>query len=491
MAEKSTFDLILEAVGNLPGAMAKAAGETTVSLATAIPRAVEEVASVGPQLSQEGLWTTLQDRVSRPVNTVKGIAGNTYDFYTKPGVVDRMVADPARPLMDAASVLGIAGAGAKAAGMQGVSKGSFWLANKVDPFTSTLDIAKAGARATGFDKWLYKQALSPVTVGDRGLNGQTVDDLVRTSKETGAVFTQKGSQRLNNETEKLTQARRDVTRGDTTEIPFTEQQDFAKEGINAAAGKFGQSAYWNDMLPGVRKRMDANLAGTLPGERVAMEGRRSTNIPLNGSTDAPMQRLLNYDEAHGGLLAQNNTLLQKHYSQKNMNVTPIESAEAVAVQGYDDALRKNIDTKYGDQAVQVPEGIRVTKEVNGKKVYSKDPTASFIEAGREIRDRVKLRESMDSVNNRNAGPNAHTVGIEASNITKPTGYGVGFILDKTIKNPALSSKAAASINNKSLGPIAKGLRGARRTLFELGEHGEAESQEQQIPDSPFSSGYIK
>lgn len=517
---KTSFDYILEGIGNLPGSMGRAIDDITNTAinAAALPFAApQQITQFLGNAYNNGVGNAIVEEVEKPVNLVKGIVKDTWNFYTQPGAAQRMADDPVRPLTDAASILSLGGGTVaklgkltKAPALVSTGTRAMKAANIVDPFSLVLEATKFGARRAGGPQWLYKNTFEKLA-GPSGnkLGEDAIQELVATANDSGYVRSSSGTEKVRGDVARLSDARGVETAKHTSDIPFQDLSGIKQNAITELGTKYAKGQDVIKHISSFDEKSDflhGSQPGRVPGTQINIPGRNSytTKIYPN-DPNSPLQRRTNIKELHESL-AIDNELNANYYDKamgQNPNIGPFDTLGRVYINR---GTRNYIDNAMGATPIDVPLGINIGERVpipNAKpgmpstmvKYPSKPPEkTSFIKSGEEISRRINLRDADYALASGSKGPSAHTAGIEMSFVKNPTSYGIGYILDKTLTNPRMSTKLAASINNKSRGPIAKGLRGGRRTLFELQDKQQPEmqqQQEEQIPDNPFSSGYVK
>lgn len=508
---KTAFDYILEGIGNLPGSMGKIIADTpNVFLAPGviIDKAAEDF---GEGYKQGGVTGGLKASGKGLMDVGANVVKETTDFYSKPGAAQRMADDPARVLMDASGVLSGVGALSKVAGMGKVAKVANVAAN-IDPFSLVLEATKAGLRKADAPQWLYERTMGVVP----GLSDEAKRSLATTANQRGYrvnLLGNKSKQALDRDFEILQKARNAATDKLTKPIPFSDLLDMVQEGHKAIDTRYGPAEGVADKIKSAKGKLSDFLYGTDPGglnrpTPEARGGRNTTGIAIDPSLPIEQrigERVLTGKEVAQEVIPANNRNMKDAYENRQTvdpdNTKIYEYGQLAA----DAAKRNYINRKLGPNSIENTTQIPIGKTVNIRNRqpgmpyfelrYPKNvaPKTDYLSAGRE-QERIKdLSEAHGFL--KSPRKSLHSSAIEASNALNPTAYGSTFTaLDFITRNPIGMTNTAAAINNKTRGPIAKGLRGARRTLFQLNKNEQPQMQEQQeeqplqepqVLDNPF------
>lgn len=506
MAEKSTFDLILQGIGNFLPSTGKAISEIPQALVTAPPAifgAISEGVSKGYE--QKGLQGGARGGVDAFAGIVDGILNDTLDFWTKPGAGERIAEDPARALMDVASVLsGGAGAVGKlgkvtnSARLGKVAELGYKAANVIDPMSLALETGKLGLRKIGAPQALYSGLFEKLSGTKGKLDDSAIQSLTATANESGYVRSQKGKEKIAGDIANLSTSRKAATDTLTSDIPIADMQKMYDSGMHEFGESHGAGTALTDDIAKAKTKAEDFLYGTAPGKTKALPGRRATTQEMSpGDPDTRRFRAISGKEVHQKSLKVDNDRLRKHHENAMSRDPNFSDLDMDAIAELNKQQRKYIGTQLGPNSVDVPKGMNIgeyTPIPNAKPgmpttqlTYPKKPPlkTGFEESGQQVMRHINLRKADDALKSGSSVMGAHQTATEAAGLVNPSAYSATYsLVDKFWKNPTARTKLAASINNKSRGNVAKGLRGARRTLYQLGEH-EQPTTETGNPYRPF------
>jgi len=470
----------LPSFGNAVMGLAKTGKDAALGLISAGPQAVE----LGKDIYENGFLPTVKDRAGKVYDAGVAVAKDYSDMYLQgtDKTLDNMAKDPFRVLMDASSVAGgvsgLARGGSRVAAARGatgtadalsaIANRSMKASNLLDPVTDALNVGKYALRSMGLPEYLYGKNIKKYAKPE--LDQADVDRLTKAAVDRGTTFTGRGMKELSAGKESKMAKRGAMTDILTQDIPSPETRGIASK----AARKVKEGIGEGGLLEG-RGEADSVANQFLSGtdEYGRIEGRRRHPTekvnPLDPSS--PSLRVLNGKELHTVVTKQNRQLDDF----------------------YKNAARSDPKTAIADKAKY-----KTMAEINNNALdYIESqlpPDSGFRELGRSIRDDIQL----EKIGSNAMGKSRHSAG-DVGFATSGSKFGKGYLIDKVMSNPGVETKVAASVLNKSRGPVAKGVRAARRIDSALSPHDIQdkdqpayqrfpEGDQQEIPGAAVQSG---